>query len=127
MMETSISEFHTSFYIPSIQKLVLYLPHECVLETLCCGNTLREEFKLRSDFQYVLHIFYCTEQVVYIFHTKLNMNTMLVIYFRLLKTLHWVTSVLQKNCYPFLDQYPAKGILCFITFCQILAKNIQLQ
>ena len=31
MMETKISGFHTSFYIPAIQKLVFHLPHVRIL------------------------------------------------------------------------------------------------
>ena len=33
MMETTIYEFHTSFYIPAIQKLAFHLPHVRILGT----------------------------------------------------------------------------------------------
>ena len=37
MMETTISHFHTSFYITAIQKLAFQLPHVCILGTNHCG------------------------------------------------------------------------------------------
>ena len=37
MMETSISDFHTSFYIPAIHKLAFYLPHVRIFGTNHCG------------------------------------------------------------------------------------------
>ena len=36
MMETTISDFHTSFYIPSIQELAFHLPHVRILSTNHC-------------------------------------------------------------------------------------------
>ena len=39
MTETTISDFHTSFYIPSIQKLAFHLPHVRILGTNHCGET----------------------------------------------------------------------------------------
>ena len=53
-MESSIVDFHQDLYIPIIKKLEFHLPHVHVLATNHCGNTRREEFKLRSDFQHVL-------------------------------------------------------------------------
>ena len=41
MMETSISEFNTCFYIPKKQKLEFHLTHVHIIETDCCGNTRR--------------------------------------------------------------------------------------
>ena len=38
MMETTISESHTSFYIPTIQKLAFNLPHVRILGTNHCGE-----------------------------------------------------------------------------------------
>ena len=37
MMETKISEFHTSFYIPATQKLSFLLPHVRIISTNHCG------------------------------------------------------------------------------------------
>ena len=38
MMETTISDFRTSFYIPAIQKLAFRLPHVRILGTNNCGE-----------------------------------------------------------------------------------------
>ena len=54
MMETTISDFHTSFYIPAIQKLAFHLPHVRILGTNHCGKLRRTAFKRRELFQYVL-------------------------------------------------------------------------
>ena len=64
MMETSIAEFHTSFYILEIQNIVLNIPHVPILGTSHCDNTKQEAFKCISDFQDLLcHLDYA-EQVV---------------------------------------------------------------
>ena len=54
MMETTISYFHTSFYIPAIQKLAFHLPHVRILGTNHCGEIRRTAFKRRELFQDVL-------------------------------------------------------------------------
>ena len=54
MMETTISDFHTSFYIPSIKQLVFHLPHVRILRTNHCGELRRTAFKRRELFQDVL-------------------------------------------------------------------------
>ena len=54
MMETSISDFHTSFYIPAIHKLAFHLPYVRILGTNHCGELRRTAFKRRELFQYVL-------------------------------------------------------------------------
>ena len=41
MMETTISDFHTSFYIPAIQKLDFHIPHVRILGTNHCGEMRR--------------------------------------------------------------------------------------
>ena len=38
MMETTISDFCTSFYIPAIQKLAFHLPYVRILGTNHCGE-----------------------------------------------------------------------------------------
>ena len=53
-METTTSDFHTSFYIPAIQKLVFHLPHVRILGTNHCGEMLCTAFKRRELFQDVL-------------------------------------------------------------------------
>ena len=45
MMETTISDFHTSFYIPAIQKLAFHLPHVRIIGTNHCGEMQRTAFK----------------------------------------------------------------------------------
>ena len=54
MMETTISNFHTSFYIPEIQKLEFHIPHVPILGTNHCGEYYQNAFKRRKSFQNVL-------------------------------------------------------------------------
>ena len=54
MMETTISNFHNSFYITAIQKLAFHLPHVRILGTNHCGELRRTAFKRRELFQDVL-------------------------------------------------------------------------
>ena len=54
MMETTIYNFHTSFYIPAIHKLVFHLPHVQILGTNQCGESCQTAFKRRKSFQDVL-------------------------------------------------------------------------
>ena len=54
MMETSISDFHTSFYIPAIQKLAFHIPHVRILSTNNCVEMRCTAFKRRELFQDVL-------------------------------------------------------------------------
>ena len=51
MRETTIPDFHTSFYIPDIQKLAFHLPHVRILVTNHCGKIRRTAFKRRELFQ----------------------------------------------------------------------------
>ena len=54
MMETTISDFHTRFYISAIQKLAFHLPHVRILGTNHRGEIQRTSFKRRESFQDVL-------------------------------------------------------------------------
>ena len=54
MMETTISGFYTSFYIPAIQKLAFHLPHVRILGTNHCGELRQTAFKRRELFQDVI-------------------------------------------------------------------------
>ena len=54
MMETTISDFHTIFYIPAVQNLALNLPHVRILGTNHCGEMQRIAFKRCELFQDVL-------------------------------------------------------------------------
>ena len=54
MMETTIYDFHTSFYIPAIQKLAFHLPYVQILGTNLCDEIRRTSFKRHELFQGVL-------------------------------------------------------------------------
>ena len=54
MMETTISGFHTSFCITSIQKLAFHLPHVRILRTNHCDKMRQTAFKRREFFQDIL-------------------------------------------------------------------------
>ena len=54
MMEATISNFRTSFYIPEIQKFAFHVPHVQLLGTNHCGKSCRTAFKRRKSFQDVL-------------------------------------------------------------------------
>ena len=54
MMETKISDFHTSFYIPAIQKSAFDLSNVHILGTNYCGEMRRTAFKRHELFQDVL-------------------------------------------------------------------------
>ena len=54
MMETTISDFCTSFYIPAIQKMAFCLPHVRILGTNHYSELRRTAFKRRESFQDVL-------------------------------------------------------------------------
>ena len=47
MIEKSIADLHTSFYIPLIQQLLFHLPHVSILGTDHWGKSLHEAFKCR--------------------------------------------------------------------------------
>ena len=54
MMETTISGFHASFYIPAIHKLAFHQPHVHILGTNNCGEMRRTAFKRRELFQDII-------------------------------------------------------------------------
>ena len=64
MIETTISNFHTSFLIPSIQKLEFHSPHIQILGTYQCVDSCRTAFKRRESFQDVLCCRVYAERVV---------------------------------------------------------------
>ena len=73
MMETTISGFNTSFYIPAIQKLAFHLPHVRILGTNHCGAMRRTAFKQRELFQDVLCRCDYAERVVASFSHKIQL------------------------------------------------------
>ena len=64
MMETKISGFRTSFYIPAIQKLAFHLPHVRIFGTNHCGKMRHTSFKRRELFQDVICSHDYAEKVV---------------------------------------------------------------
>ena len=66
-MDTNISNFNTSFFIPEIQKLVFHIPHVHIMVTNKCGDSCWTAFKRRKSFQYVLCRRDYAESVVDIF------------------------------------------------------------
>ena len=72
MMETTISGFCTSFYIPAVQKLAFHLPHVRILGTNHCGELQHTAFKQRELFQDVLCCRYCAERVVASFANQIQ-------------------------------------------------------
>ena len=54
MMETIISGFRTSFYMPAIQKLAFHLPHVRILGTNYWGEMRRTSFNWHELLQYVI-------------------------------------------------------------------------
>ena len=64
MTETTISNFHTSFYISAIQKLAFHIPHIQIFVTNHCGDSRWNVFKRRESFQYVLYCCNYDERVV---------------------------------------------------------------
>ena len=71
-METTISNFHTIFYIPAIQKLAFHLPHVRILGTNHCGELRRTAFKRRELFQDVLCHREYVERVVESFSNQIQ-------------------------------------------------------
>ena len=53
-METTISNFHTSFYIPEIQNLASHIPHVEIMGKNHYGNSHPTMFKCYESFQDVL-------------------------------------------------------------------------
>ena len=72
MIETTIYDFHTSFYIPAIQKLSFHPPHVRILGTHHCGETQRTAFKRRELFQDVLCRSYYAKRVVASFSNQIQ-------------------------------------------------------
>ena len=92
-METTISNFHTSFYIPGIKKLAFHVPHVQMLGTSHFGDSHQTAFKPCKYFQDVLcHCDYA-KRVVAIFPIKYNQNNTVGIYLCLLRMFHWKISV----------------------------------
>ena len=72
MMNTTISYFCTSFYIPANHKLVFALPHVQILGTNHCGDSRQTTFKHRESFQDVLCCHDFSYRVVAIFAHQIH-------------------------------------------------------
>ena len=71
-METNISNFHSSFYIPAIQKLEFHIPHVQILGTNHCGDSRWNAFKRQESFQDVLCSRDYAERVVVSFSNQIQ-------------------------------------------------------
>ena len=74
LKETKISDFHTSFYIPAIQKLAFHIPHVRILGANHCGEIRRTAFKRRELFQDVLCRRDYAERVVASFANQIKLE-----------------------------------------------------
>ena len=54
MMDTSIADFHKSFYVPQIKNILFHLSFVQILGTNHCGNTHQEALKSLISHQYLL-------------------------------------------------------------------------
>ena len=74
-----------------------------------------------------VHVCYdYSKQVVDIFRTKQNLNTMSELYMSILKALYWRTLVLIESLYCYLDHNNAQVIMCFTHFCLMKFKRMLL-
>ena len=72
IMETTISGFHTSFYIPAIQTSAFHLSHVRIFGTNHCGEMRRTAFKRGELFQDILCCSDYYERVVARFANKIQ-------------------------------------------------------
>ena len=71
-METTISNFHTAFFVPEIQKLAFHITHVQILVTNHCGDSFQTAFKRRESFQDVLCYRDYAERVVSSFSNQIQ-------------------------------------------------------
>ena len=65
-------EFHQKLYTPAIHKIAFHLPHVQIIGIYYCGNTCREAFQSRAEYQYVLCRKYYEELVVVSFSHQIK-------------------------------------------------------
>ena len=88
MMETQITEFTTSFYIPEI-KISYLMCHMFVLFWITTTATHAVKyFTIMDHFKMSFVIVIMQSNWLQLFHTKYNLNTMTAIYMCLLKSFH---------------------------------------
>ena len=73
MIETTISDFNTNFYIPAIQKLAFHLPHVRILGTNHWVVMRRTAFKRRELFQNLFCSYDYDERVVVSFANQIQL------------------------------------------------------
>ena len=73
MMETTIYNYHASFYIPEIQKLAFQITHIQILGMNHCGESRKNAFKRQESFQDVLCRCYYAERVVASFDHQIQL------------------------------------------------------
>ena len=72
MMETTIYNFHTSFYIKEIQKLAFNISHVQIFGANQCDDSYKTVFKRRKKFQDVICLRDYYERVVDIYAHKIQ-------------------------------------------------------
>ena len=72
MMETTFSNFRTSFYITAIQKLAFQIPHVQIMGANPCGESFLTAFKSCKSFQDVLCLRDYAKRVVASFSHKIQ-------------------------------------------------------
>ena len=72
MIEATVSDSRTSFYIPAFQKLAFQLPHVRILSTNHWGEMRHTVFKRRELFQDVLCCLDYSERVVVSFPNQIQ-------------------------------------------------------
>ena len=72
-METTIYNYHASFYIQEIQKLAFQITHVQILGMNHCGDSRQNPFKRQKSFQDVLCCRYYSERVVACFDHQIQL------------------------------------------------------
>ena len=72
-METTIYNYHASFYIPEIQKLAFQITHVQILGMNHYGDYRQNTFKRQKSFQDVLCRRYYNERVVACFDQQIQL------------------------------------------------------
>ena len=124
MIETSISDFHKSFYIPPIQKLMYHMPHICILGKFHCVNTCSEEFKGCIFFQMCCVLLIILREWQLVLHIKFNLNTTATIDMCLLKELHCITLVQPHSHEQYQYYNHSHTMIQFTTNCIFKANKI---
>ena len=124
MMEISIADFHTSFYITDI-KIYRFIPHTYVSQGLITVETLAMKHS-----NVIYHVKMCCVVVIMIrewqlvLYTKYSLNNMAEIYLCLLKVLHWSTLVHQHRPNNQQHHKNVQIMMCFTHFFLMKENNM---